>query len=100
MQIADALSDAGWDVREFASGELALGFLRENRKVAVLVTDIRLTGSVTGWDVADAYRKVSPATKIVYCSGNSPNPLKQLTGSTFLPKPCQMDLILKAAAAE
>lgn len=99
MQIADTLSDVGWEVREFGSGELALEFLREKLEVAFLVTDIRLTGSVTGWDVADAYRAVNQATKVVYCSGNSPNPPKQVAGSTFLPKPCRMDLIVKAAAS-
>ena len=96
MQIADTLADAGWEVGEFGSGELALDFLNQGHEVAVLVTDIRLTGDITGWDVADAYRAANPATRIIYCSGNSPNLHKQVAGSTFMPKPCRMDSILSA----
>jgi CheY-like chemotaxis protein len=96
MQIVDTLTDAGWEVEEFASGENALEFLTEHTAVALLVSDIRLTGTVTGWDVAEAYRGASPSVKVIYCSGNPIDPGRQVAGSSFLPKPCPMEAILKA----
>ena len=65
--------------------------------MAILFTDIRLGGVVTGWDVADAYLLENPAIKIVYCSGNSLDELRRVPGSTFVPKPYRMESILRVA---
>ena len=97
MQMADMLSDAGWEVVEFASGEQAVAFLTQGRNVDCLVTDIRLTGAVTGWDVAQAYRASNPGLRVVYCSGNPLNPERQVENSQFFSKPCRLEQILKAA---
>jgi CheY-like chemotaxis protein len=99
MQIVDLLLDAGWQVEEFASAEQAIDFLDKRSEIRVLITDIRLTGTLTGWDVADAYRRSSPDMKILYCSGNPPEPTRQVVGSEFMPKPCEMDALLKAVTA-
>jgi len=99
MQIADTLADAGWRVQEFSSGESALSFLQQGREVSFLVTDIRLTASVTGWDVAEAYRRAYPNVRVLYCSGNAEESSRRVSGSTFLPKPCSMDAILSASRA-
>lgn len=99
MQIADAFLDAGWEVLEFASGELAVEFLQKARKVDFLITDIRLGGTVTGWDVAEAFRLADPTVKVMYASGNPQTPGRQVERSEFVAKPCRMDLILRAARA-
>ena len=99
MHIVDTLSDTGWQVEEFASGERAIEFLDTEPRVALLVTDIRLTGSVTGWDVAEAYRKANPGVKVFYCSGNPPVRERQVPGSIFMPKPCRMDRLPSPSAA-
>lgn len=96
MQIADTLMDAGWDVEEFASAENAIDYLAQHPDIALLVTDIRLTGILTGWDVAEAYRDANSEMKIIYCSGNPPDQARQVAGSEFMPKPCPMEVILKA----
>jgi DNA-binding NtrC family response regulator len=96
MQLADALMDAGWTVEEFASGESAIEYLAQRTNVQLLVTDIRLTGTLTGWDVAEAYRGVSAETKILYCSGNPPEHTRFAKGSTFMAKPCDMDAFMRA----
>lgn len=95
MEIADALAARGWLVHEAGSGETALLFLRLDPPVDLVVTDIRLPGPVTGWDVADAFRAVSDKTAIIYCSGNACDPARQLTGSVFLSKPCRIDFLLE-----
>lgn len=93
MQIVDTLLDTGWTVEEFTSGERAMEFLDTEPRVALLVTDIRLTGSVTGWDVAEAYRRAFPEAKVFYCSGNPPIKARQVPESVFMPKPCRMDAL-------
>lgn len=96
MQIADMLSDDGWEVVEFAAGDPALVFLDSGRKVDLLITDIRMPGTMTGWDVAHAYRSSHSAVMVVYCSGNPPDETRQVSGSLFMSKPCRMDLLLVA----
>lgn len=100
MQIADTLSDSGWEVEEFASGEQAIEFLADKRPVDLLVTDIRLTGPITGWEVAEAYRAGHPAVKVFYCSGNPPLVHRQVKDSIFMPKPCRMELLPKPDHAD
>jgi len=63
LEISDTLTQAGWEVREFASGEQAIEFLSERFKISLLVTDIRLTGVLSGWDVAEAFRS-GPPTRV------------------------------------
>ena len=97
MQIVDTLLEAGWQVEEFASAERAIEYLDKHSEVGLLITDIRLTGAMTGWDVAEAYRSVNAEMKIVYCSGNPPEQARQVAGSEFMAKPCDMDAILRVA---
>jgi DNA-binding response OmpR family regulator len=97
MEIADALSDAGWHVLEAATGETALEFLARKQPIDLLVTDIRLPGPVSGWDVAEKYREARSDVVVIYCSGNSSDKARQVQGSVFLPKPCRIDLLVHAA---
>lgn len=97
MDIADALAERGWEVMECATGEQALEFLAGGAAVEVLVTDIRLPGTVNGWDVAMRLREVRPEAVVIYCSGNPVDGTRQVAQSTFLAKPCNMDKLLVAA---
>jgi DNA-binding NtrC family response regulator len=98
-EIVEALMDAGWKIEEMASGEQALEFLKRDIKIAFLVTDIQVGDHVSGWDVAEAYLAANPGLKVVYCSANVPMESRKVANSMFLPKPCRMDMILRAAAA-
>lgn len=95
MELAEALGERGWLVLEASSGEAALLLVKTDPPVDLVVTDIRLPGTVTGWDVADAFRAASEKTAIIYCSGNACDPLRQLAGSVFLSKPCRIDFLLE-----
>jgi CheY-like chemotaxis protein len=99
IELADVLTDAGWRVLEAATGEAALEFLQENKRIDLLVTDIRLPGMVNGWDIAERYHEVYSGIVVVYCSGNPPDEARQVKGSVFLSKPCRTDLLLHVAAA-
>lgn len=94
MEIADALDTTGWTVLEANTGEAALAMVDHNPKIDLVVTDIRLPGPTSGWDVADAFRAADPKTAIIYCSGNPRDELRQVPESVFLTKPCRMDMLV------
>ena len=97
MDIADALSEIGWDVVECATGQQALDFLTSGAAVRLLVTDIRLPGTVNGWDIALKLREINPNAVVVYCSGNPIDEKRRVNDSVFFAKPCPMDRLLQAA---
>lgn len=67
-----ALTDAGFAVESVASGEDALALLiGGNTTYAALVTDVRLRGTLTGWDVARRIRERDPLFPVVYVTGSS-----------------------------
>ena len=84
--LATDLREAGWTVLEASTGAGALSALRSNRKIDVVVTDIQLSGALTGWDIAEAIRDVSN-TSIIYTSGNPSNSARRVPGSIFFKKP-------------
>jgi len=69
--IADeALSDGGVEAVVTTSGEEAIKLLQENNSLyRAVVTDINLSGKLTGWDVARVAREIDPAMPIVYMTG-------------------------------
>ncbi len=95
MDIADALTEAGWEVVESGSGEEAIALI-SRRAPDILVTDIRLTGVLTGWDVADAFRAAKPGRPVVYASANPQNEARAVAGSIFLVKPSRSDALVNA----
>jgi CheY-like chemotaxis protein len=84
-EIAAEFRAARWRVLESASAEGAIALLA--RRVDIVFTDIRLAGELAGWDVADAFRRMSPEAPVVYASGNAPDRFRQVEGSHFFGKP-------------
>ena len=81
--------DEGYLVREASSGEEAVAILHaaDPPPISVVFTDIQLGGGITGWEVADAFRKAHPEIPVIYTSEQIQNRRRQVPGSTFLPKP-------------
>jgi len=66
----EALSDGGFEAVVTTSGEEAIKLLQENQShYRALVTDINLSGKLTGWDIARVAREIEPAMPIVYMTG-------------------------------
>lgn len=99
LELVAALEQAGWTVLEADSGEAALAILEQAPPLQALITDIRLGGQITGWDVADAARAGAPLLPVIYVSANAPDPLRQVTRSTFFSKPVQLAKLLPVCAA-
>jgi CheY-like chemotaxis protein len=68
--VEDTLGDGGFDTAIAASGEEALTLLQGHKdKYRALVTDINLTGTMDGWEVAQHAREIEPDFPVVYVSG-------------------------------
>lgn len=87
LDLVDGLEAAGLTVTEAGTAEDAMEFLESGAQVDILVTDIRLGGAMTGWDLAEAFRRGSPAGAVVYASANAALADREVAGSLFFTKP-------------
>jgi len=66
------LNDAGFATETVSSGEEALTlFLADTKKYKILITDVRLQGSLLGWDVARHVREKEPTFPVMYVTGSN-----------------------------
>ena len=86
-EIATVFRGAGWNVLETGSGEAAIALLETGPQVNLVLTDIQLTGPLTGWDVAEAFRAAQPNMPVVYASAKPADSKRQVSGSEFFGKP-------------
>jgi CheY-like chemotaxis protein len=82
----EALLDAGFEVVEAGSGAEALKHCKDNAP-DVLFTDIRLPGSITGWDIAEHCRHNNPDLPVIYATGYSQIEPRPVSGSVWFQKP-------------
>jgi len=99
MELVDELQSAGWSTLEASTGEEALALLDEMPAIHFLITDIRLTGPVDGWGVADRFRTLHPNGAVIYVSANPDLAARRLPGSVFLGKPVEMRSVLATCDA-
>lgn len=101
MELADAFEDERCTVLESASAESALTLLEEGRgggtRIELLVTDIRLSGPLTGWDLAVQARGIDPDIAVIYVSANPPAPAQVVDGGVFIGKPAMIAQVLGEA---
>lgn len=86
MELGATFEDEGFVVLECASAEDAMEALRAGG-IGLLVTDIRLNGALTGWDLATQARSFDSGIAVIYVSANPPAPDREVPGSVFLDKP-------------
>ena len=97
MVIVDYLIDDGCTVIEASSGEDAVGLINgPGQQIDVLFTDIRLGGTLNGWDVAEIFRDRFPKVHVLYASGYSIEPRRDVADSEFFMKPYRVEDILRA----
>jgi len=91
----EALTDEGFEVIEAATGEDAIAYCREGA-ADVLFTDIRLPGSVTGWDIAEECRRINPTMPVIYATGYSHVGPRPVAGSVWFQKPYRPEQVVDA----
>jgi CheY-like chemotaxis protein len=95
--IASYLRHAGWVVIEADSGSRAVAMCGStDTPVDVLFTDIQLNDSVSGWEVAEAFRAARGNLPVIYTSGNPIESTRAVPGSLQFNKPYQPADILRA----
>jgi two-component system OmpR family response regulator len=96
-EIAETLRSAGCRVLEAPSGEAAVALIRAaGAGIQVLVTDIQLGGTLTGWDVADTAVSADQGMAVIYVSGNTEDKDRRVPRSRFIAKPYRMAEIVAA----
>ena len=86
----EALEEGGFQTEITASGEEAITLLNSDAaKYRALLTDIHLSGKLTGWDVAKRAREINPEIPIVYMTGAAADdwPSHGVPNSVLLNKP-------------
>jgi CheY-like chemotaxis protein len=86
----DALEAGGFQVVAAGDGAEGLRLLGERiGDIAGLITDIRLGGGHSGWDLARHARSLRPELPIVYTTGDSAHewPVKGVPKSILIQKP-------------
>ena len=94
MMVSESLRHAGCEVVEAASADEALEVLAASGGADVLVTDVKMPGSVDGLELASRVRKALPGLKVVITSGHA---LAQNTfglADAFLAKPFGLDQLV------
>jgi DNA-binding NtrC family response regulator len=96
--VATVLREEGYGVVEAARVDEALALL--NAGVAAIVTDVKLPGPRSGWDLASTARELRPTVAVVYISGHGQTewPAKGVPGSVLIPKPFALSQLTTAVA--
>ena len=92
------LEDAGFSVIEAEDGPSAVRLLEERPDIALLFTDIRLPGGMTGWDIAERARALRPGLPVIYATGYSADDLRLVSGAHFMKKPYRPAMVIDAIA--
>jgi two-component system, response regulator PdtaR len=85
--LADEFRKEGYVVLEAATANDAMTVCHDGMTVHILITDIQLNGSGSGWDVAKAFRAVWRNIPVVYTSGNSLDAKRSVPNGLFFAKP-------------
>jgi two-component system, response regulator PdtaR len=94
LMVAEQLRDADFHVVEAANADEALAVLQFTTDVALIVTDIRMPGSMDGLELAKTVRTAFPQIRIVLTSGNVLQFTSVYHHDAFVPKPYQPDKIV------
>lgn len=95
MAMADALRGAGFTVVEAAHADEALSILDAAVQVDLVMTDVRMPGSMDGLGLATRLRETRPALKLVIVSGEWSSLRARETADLFFSKPCNMTVVVE-----
>ena len=96
-ELEAVFGERGFFVTRFSTAEEALVWLAETNRVDVVITDIRLKGLLSGWDLAERARVAHPDVSIIYATGTSPVSARQVPRSLYLSKPYSSAALVTAA---
>jgi CheY-like chemotaxis protein len=99
--IEEALSEGGFKTEITTSGEEAVTLLQgDKEKYRALITDIHLSGTLDGWEVAKRARELKPDIPVIYMTGAASDqyPSHGVPYSVLLNKPFAPAQVVTAVA--
>lgn len=97
MDAVEMLHDAGFDILEAVNADEAIRLLVLHSDIRLIFTDIDMTGSVNGLELATIVRKRWPPVSILLTSGHYKVQAGDLpAGALFFSKPYQPAQIITA----
>ena len=97
MVLADDLRLAGYDVLEAIDGETGLALFEANPDIKLIISDIRVPGSIDGIELATIIKQRVPAMPVILASAHLPEG-KEGIADTFFHKPYNHAAIIAFAA--
>ena len=100
--LEQVLSDGGFVTEAVSSGEEALTlFMEDTRKYDVVITDVRLRGTLNGWDLARQFRDKEPAFPVIYVTGSNVEEWTshRVPNSILIPKPFARRQLIEAVSS-
>ena len=95
MLIADELRDADYDVVEAGDADEALEVLGTSAPVDLIISDVRMPGSIDGLGLLAAVKAKCPELPFIVTSGHiEPHVAIQRGADQFLPKPYSAHVVL------
>lgn len=92
--VVSVLEHAGYDVIAEPTGDAALLRLIEPDGFSLLLTDIRMPGSLNGWALAERAKAIHPQLHVIYMTGYSTTAPRKPGLGPMLPKPWRPEQLL------
>jgi CheY-like chemotaxis protein len=99
MLLSEALRQAGYDVIEAADADEAIEVMQVATSPDLLITDVKMPGSVDGLGLAAYVRRTRPGLKVIVTSGHAGPDGAIGVADAFLPKPYDLDHIVQRVRA-
>lgn len=90
----DEFCDAGYAVEQAANAEEALTILKHGAAFDVLFTDVRMPGSLDGWELGRIAGEIQPDIRVIYATGYSETTRSLSETEHFLQKPYRCENVL------
>ena len=97
--VTEELRSQGYTVIEAVDADEALSVLRSDVNVGLLLTDVRMPGTLNGMDLARLVRVEYPAIKVVMTSGTSTATQLDAPVDAFFPKPYDLPRLVERIQA-
>ena len=95
--LADVIEAAGYEVTTVSNGDEGLRYLKQNKELAALVTDVDIPGSLNGFALAWKAHSFHPQARLLVVSGQvRPEAGDLPPGAKFFAKPIQSATLVRA----
>ena len=95
MDVAERLREAGYTVVEAVNADEAQAILSSSVMIDLVLTDVRMPGSMDGAELAKQIKHANPSVKVIVASGHAVASKAQGSADAFFTKPYDFDGLLR-----